>query len=557
MGRHRSRRRRVSWPVVGLLGAAVALFGAGAVFGPRLIDEGENTGTRSAAAAAPQCNASLHVVTAASFEPVLRSLAPTLESGQSCVRLTIDVADGRQAAARVAELNADVWIPDDAAWASQAGDTKLAEKDVAGAHTVLATSPIYMVTDDATADRVSQAGGGWLHLADLAGNPESGVRLVVRDPAGSGDGMLGVGAVGEGVWNARGMDASSEALANAFPSTRTISGHAFPDADGEVGLVAEYALIPVLKDADAADEKVREATFLPGTDNSAVLRYTWLPIADAAADPAVKAPMERVLSALTGAEAAKALASANLRRADVAPVPEAPTQLPTLTAQPFDVLGQHHVEHVFATWYADERRANMLVVVDVSGSMGRVPPESQKPLIELVRDGVITVGGLLPDQSELALWKFGSLLDPGARVDYQTVLPRSPLGGDARQHLADVTGQLTPEQTGTGLYDTILAAYTAARDAYQPDVLNHVVLFTDGRNQDDQDSISVEQLTQALAAAKDDQRPVQFTTIVFGDKDVADTLEAALEPVDGYVEATYSGSAVRASFIHAAAGGSH
>jgi Bacterial extracellular solute-binding protein/von Willebrand factor type A domain len=557
MGRHRSRHRRVSWPVVGLLAAAVTLFGAGAVLGPQLIDEREGAGTRSPTAAEPRCDASLQIVTAASFEPVLRNLAPALESGENCVRLTIDVADGRQAAARVAELNADVWIPDDAAWASQAGDTKLAEQDVAGAHTVVATSPIYMVTDGATADRVKQAGGGWLHLAELVANPDSGVRLVVRDPAGFGDGMLGVGGVGEGVWTAKGMDASSEALADAFPSTRTISGHALPDTDGEVGLVAEYALIPLLKNGDGADPKVRGATFISGSDNSAVLRYTWLPTADAAADPAANAPMERVLSALTGAEAADALASANLRRADVAPVPESPAQLPPLTAAPFDVLGAHHVEHVFATWYADERRANMLVVVDVSGSMGESPPESQRPLIELVREGVVTLTGLLPDESEFTLWKFGELLNPEARLDYQTVLPRSPLSGDGRKRLTEVTGQLIPEQTGTGLYDTILAAYSAARDAYQPGVPNHVVLFTDGRPEDDDETISDAQLAQALAAAKDDQRPVEFTAIVFGDKAVADTLEGVLEPVAGYVEATYSASAVRSSFIHAAAGGSH
>jgi hypothetical protein len=546
--------------MVALLVVAAGAVFAAAVFGPRMWGGSPDTDARPGSPAAARCDASLHVVTAASFEPVLRDLAPQLESGENCVRLRVDVADGRGASARVAELGAHVWIPDDAAWAGQAGATKLAEENVAASHTVVATSPIYMVTDAATADRVKEAGGGWLHLAELVANRDSGIRLAVRDPAASGDGLLGVGAVGEGVWVAKGMDASSEALADAFPSTRTVtSGHALPEADGEVGLVTEYGLIPLLRNDNGggAATRVRDAAFLPGSDHSAVLRYTWLPMADAAANPALKAPLERLRSALTGPEAAEALASANLRNPDAAAVPDAPSQLPALTAQPFEVLGGHHVEHVFATWYAEERRANMLVVVDISGSMGNRPPDSQRPLIDLVREGVVTLGGLLPDESELTLWKFGSLLDPAARVDYQTVLPRSPLTGDNRQRFADMTGQLTAERTGTGLYDTIVAAYTAARDGYRPDVANHVVLFTDGRNQYDQETITEEQLTQALAAAKDDQRPVEFTVIVFGDKAVADTLEEALQPVNGHVTATYDARAVRAAFIHAAAGGSH
>ena len=58
--------------------------------------------------------------------------------------------DGRVAPQRVADLQADVWIPDDAAWAGAADSLAVAEAPRGGSGTVVATSPIYMVTDEAT-----------------------------------------------------------------------------------------------------------------------------------------------------------------------------------------------------------------------------------------------------------------------------------------------------------------------------------------------------------------------------------------------------------------------
>jgi hypothetical protein len=114
----------------------------------------------------------------------------------------------------------------------------IAEEPAGGSGTVVATSPIYMITDDSTAGQIEQAGGGWRALADLV-TSDSGVRMAVRDPGGSGDGLVAVGAVAEAVWIDDGMDASAEALMTALPSTRTVPSHAIPEENGEVGLVAD------------------------------------------------------------------------------------------------------------------------------------------------------------------------------------------------------------------------------------------------------------------------------------------------------------------------------
>jgi hypothetical protein len=116
---------------------------------------------------------------------------------------------------------------------------------------------------------------------------------------------------------------------------------------------------------------------------------------------------------------------------------------------------------------------------------------------------------------------------------------------------------LAAQDTGTGLYDTLLAAYVAARDGYRPGVPDHVVLFTDGHNQDDPGSITVEQLGQQLASAQDPARPVHLTVATFGEEPEAELIAAAVKPIGGYVDPLETADDVRAMFVHVAAGGEH
>jgi hypothetical protein len=496
------------------------------------------------------CARAVHVVTSSSFAPVLARLAGGLSRAPDCVHVGITVANGRSGAGRVQELRADAWIPDDASWASTAMPKLLAPDGVAGAGAILATSPIYMVTDPSTARRIERAGGSWLALAGLL-NGRSGVRLAVRDPAGSGDGMVAAGDLAESVWLDKGMDASAMALATALPVIRTVRGAepALPTRSAEVGLVPEYALLSAPAWAD-------RLIVLGGTDHTALLRFAWLPTAAAAADPGRAAALRRVLSTLTGSDAGGALDLAGLRRPNGPPPSRAPVQrLPRSTAAPYEVLGPHHVGHVFAAWYARDRLGSLLVVVDVSGSMASPAPGTRTPLIDLVRQGCRSVGGLLPDDGYLGLWAFGSRLDPPR--DYRTLLPIRRLAAAHRQALSRTLDALAPRPTGTGLYDTILAAYRTATAAYRPGMPNEVLVFTDGRNEEDPGSISPAQLAAGLSAATDRRRPVLLTVVAFGSRPETGVLEEALKPVDGYVESTDSAAAVAAAFVHVAASGLH
>jgi hypothetical protein len=541
MGKHNAGgRHRWLLPTAGVLGVTGLV-----VVGALMVLDDPPSGPE-AGSVPSSCGRTVRVVTASSFAPVLAAAATKLERDDDCVRLQITPADGRTAARRVTEAGADVWIPDDGSWAGSAGAVPLAEAPAAHAGSVLATSPFYMVAERETGARLEQAGGGWLGLANLV--DKGGLRFAVRDPVGSGDGMVAAGAVAEAVWLDKDMDASALWLARAQRVTRIVAdGAALPTGPGEVGVVPEYALLPSLA-------LETDLTVLPGTDHTALLRYTWLPLAPSVADPAKAAALERLHKELTGPDAAAYLRTASLRTPDATEAP-GDADLPPASAKPFELLGPHHVDHVFATWYAGDRRTNLLVVVDVSGSMSELTPGSRASRIELVRQGSRSLGGLLPDDARMGLWEFGSKID-GNR-DYKQLLGMAALTDGHRKALTGAVNKLAARKTGTGLYDTVLAAYTSARNAYRPGVPNQVLVFTDGRNESDETTISAGQLAAELKKAADPKRPVQLSVVTFGEEADAKVVEGALEPVDGYVDVLRDADEVSAVFIHVAAGGLH
>jgi Ca-activated chloride channel homolog len=62
----------------------------------------------------------------------------------------------------------------------------------------------------------------------------------------------------------------------------------------------------------------------------------------------------------------------------------------------------------------------------------------------------------------------------------------------------------------------VLAAYRTVRAAYDPARVNSVVLLTDGRNQDDPDSIELDTVLTTLRAEFDPAQPVPVITIGMG-----------------------------------------
>jgi hypothetical protein len=495
------------------------------------------------------CGTVLKVVAPASFSRVVTQVAAGLGFGPDCVRVFVGQVDGRTVAERIGQIDADVWIADDPAWTTLGSRSALASDGIAGA--VLATSPIFMVTDPATASRITRGGGSWLALAHLL-TTAADIRLAVPDPASSGEGLVAVGALSEAVWQDQGMEVSAYALSRIFSRTRTVPGERLvrPGRRGEVALVAEHVLLTNGWRPDAG------TVALTGQDHTALLRYTWLPTAAAAADPAKSAALGRLLTALTGLDASQARATVGLRGpSGKASAASTTAGLPNTTALAFDPLSKHKVQHVFAVWYPDDRRAKLLIAVDVSGSMVSPAPGTRAPLISFVRDGCLAIGNLIPPDGSLTLWAFGAQLDPPR--DYQVLLPGARMSALPRNALPAAVSRLTARPTGTGLYGTILAAYQQAVATYAAGEPNRVMVFTDGRNEDAPGSISPEQLASRLAAAADPARPVDLEVVAFGDKPEVGVLTKAVKPVRGVVETLTSADRVVSVFVHLAALGVH
>ena len=122
MGRHAAgsvARRPGSRRRIAVIAAALAV--AGAIAAATIHQLGHHSPARVTAGtsaagrpAASMCTRQVHVITAASFVPVLNQLAGPLASGPNCVAIKTTVADGQGAANVVASSPiADVWIPDD------------------------------------------------------------------------------------------------------------------------------------------------------------------------------------------------------------------------------------------------------------------------------------------------------------------------------------------------------------------------------------------------------------------------------------------------------------
>jgi Ca-activated chloride channel family protein len=151
---------------------------------------------------------------------------------------------------------------------------------------------------------------------------------------------------------------------------------------------------------------------------------------------------------------------------------------------------------VEASWKEVRKRARVLMVLDVSGSMS-----GQK--IDLMRRGASASLDLLLDDDELGLWAFGT-----TRFDVAAMAPVGP-------HRAELTHDISllGAAGGTRLYDTTLEATREIARSVEPHRISAVVVLTDGVNTNGTNDL--EALLRDLRAATTETR-VRVFTIAYG-----------------------------------------
>jgi Ca-activated chloride channel homolog len=184
------------------------------------------------------------------------------------------------------------------------------------------------------------------------------------------------------------------------------------------------------------------------------------------------------------------------------------------------------LDRVLRSWESLRKQSNVLMVVDVSGSMAEGVPGTSKNKMDLAKASLSKAMDGFIDVDRVGLWEFATKLN--GNTDYRELAPIAPMGATPgrRTLLKSKINGLKP-RTDTGLYDTTLAAYDRVKSHLQPGAINSVVVMTDGQN-DDPGGISL----NGLLAKLDGESGVRVFTVAYGRGADQGTLKKISEATD-------------------------
>ncbi|WP_326820329.1 substrate-binding and VWA domain-containing protein [Streptosporangium sp. NBC_01756] len=185
------------------------------------------------------------------------------------------------------------------------------------------------------------------------------------------------------------------------------------------------------------------------------------------------------------------------------------------------------LDKVLSSWSDLRKPANVLMVIDVSGSMGADVPGTGESKLDLAKQAAINALPQFGPHDKVGLWMFSTKRD--GDKDHLELAPLGPVDDAQRKRLKARINGLTPDG-GTGLYDTSLAAYRHVRDRHSGDAINAVVFLTDGKNEDT-DSVSLANLLPDLRAESAEES-VRMFTIAYGQDADLEVLRQISETTD-------------------------
>ncbi len=171
-------------------------------------------------------------------------------------------------------------------------------------------------------------------------------------------------------------------------------------------------------------------------------------------------------------------------------------------------------------WEDQRKRARVLLVLDVSGSMGDPAGDDLgNTKLDLAKQAAIDALDLFGDEDELGLRIFSTELGDAGDQDFLDLVEYEP-AGTVRERIKTTIRGLVPTN-GTPLYTVGQASYVKALDNYDESRINAVVLLTDGINDDGDTSDDEQQLERLLADLRagsegEASRPVRVFTISYG-----------------------------------------
>jgi Ca-activated chloride channel homolog len=185
---------------------------------------------------------------------------------------------------------------------------------------------------------------------------------------------------------------------------------------------------------------------------------------------------------------------------------------------------------VLDTWAETRKGARVLLVIDVSGSMGEpAVDQSGETKLDLAKRAASSALEQFKADDLVGLRIFSSEIGPTGE-DTIDVMPIAPIG-PAREEMRLKISQLLPTN-GTPLYSTALTSFLEMQTNLDSERINAVVLLTDGRNDDVNDDLRG--LLSQLRTGTEGRltSPVRIFPIAYGADADLDTLKRIAEATD-------------------------
>jgi Ca-activated chloride channel family protein len=203
---------------------------------------------------------------------------------------------------------------------------------------------------------------------------------------------------------------------------------------------------------------------------------------------------------------------------DEEPVPPVSRENGVDPSQPERVLGlpsPRVMDRIRKAWREDRKPANVLLVVDTSGSM------NDENRLERAKQGLQTFFREVSPNDRIGLMIFNDRIQP--------LVPLMPFR-QGRERLVGTVRSLIADG-GTAVYDATLQGYGIVRELGDGERINAVVVLTDGEDTDSSNAAA--EVARTLEAQGDSASRVRVFTIAYSPE-----AEGAQEALDAFAEAS-------------------
>ncbi|MEV4514174.1 extracellular solute-binding protein [Dactylosporangium sp. NPDC049525] len=184
--------------------------------------------------------------------------------------------------------------------------------------------------------------------------------------------------------------------------------------------------------------------------------------------------------------------------------------LPDAAFTVIDPPAPNVLDKALTTWDSQRKRARVLLVLDVSGSMVNSAGNGRSRL-DLAKAAALQSLSLFAPDDEVGLWTFSTEIN-GSATPYTSQVELGALSAN-RARIEQVIKGLSADG-GTALYATTRAAQQKLADSADPSRINAVVVLTDGKNEYAKDN-NLDALVRDIDTAEK-EIPVRVFTIAYG-----------------------------------------